>query len=344
MRAPRKRSIEIRNYIVDNVIVHPRDITTHVSDVYDISREAVLEHIKKLIIDGILKSTGTTKDRKYFLVPLLDDTFKFDLATDTEEDKIWRHIIRPMLFDIPDNIMRICEYGLNEMINNAIEHSEGTKAEVYIKQNAAQIEFLLKDNGVGIFTKIMRERKLDELRQAILELSKGKLTTDPERHTGESIFFVSRMFDRFVVYSDGLFFSPNQINPRDIPGLWNNEDGTSVHMIISSRSGRTTQDVFNQYVAEMDDDFSFSKTDVPVSLANFGGDNLVSRSQARRLLNRLHEFRQITLDFTGIDSIGQAFADELFRVYVRNNPEIILTIINSNQVIDNMVRRVQSKK
>ena len=344
MRAPRKRSIEIRNFIIDSVVEHPRDITTYVSKTYDISREAVLGHIKKLINDGLLKFSGATKDRQYFLVSLVDDSFSFNLTDDTEEDKIWRHVIHPILFDLPDNVMRICEYGLNEMINNAIEHSEGTKAAIYVQQNAAQVEFLLNDNGVGIFTKIMRERNLDEIRQGILELSKGKLTTDPDRHTGEGIFFVSRMFDRFVVYSDGLYFSPNKIVPENIPDLRKKEKGTKVHMIISSRSDRTPQEIFDQYASEMDDDFSFSKTDIPVSLASFGGDNLVSRSQARRLLNRAHDFRQITLDFKEIDSIGQAFADELFRVFARNNQGVMLKTINTNQVIDNMIRRAQSKK
>ena len=37
---------------------------------------------------------------------------------------------------------------------------------------------------------------LDE-RHAILELSKDQLTTDPARHTGDGIFFTSRMFDSF---------------------------------------------------------------------------------------------------------------------------------------------------
>jgi len=343
MRKPRKQSLEIRNFILENVGAHPKDISAHVSSHFGISRPAVLGHIKKLINDGVLESKGTTRGRRYTLKPLVEETFSFKLSPGTEEDKVWRHLVRPLLSKLPENIMRICEYGMTEMINNAIDHSEGTKATIHIQQSAVNVEFLLHDNGVGIFNKIQKDLGLDEPRQAILELSKGKLTTDPSRHTGEGIFFVSRMFDRFVIYSEGFFYSPSEMGYEDIPDLHDSAPGTKVSMSISLRSKRTSQEIFDRYASEVDDDFSFSKTDVPVSLARFGGDNLVSRSQAKRLLNRLHEFRQITLDFTGIDSVGQSFADEIFRVYARNHPGIELSAINTNPGIEKMIQRASSK-
>ena len=342
MRAPRKRSVEIRNYILDNVSTHPKDISSLVSNNFGITRPAVIRHINKLIDTGLLEATGTTRARCYTLKPLIDEKFSFKITSDAEEHKVWRHLIRPLLSDIPDNVMRICEYGMNEMINNAIDHSEGTKAIIHVMQTAVNIDFLLHDNGIGIFNKIQRELLLDEPRQAILELSKGKLTTDPTRHTGEGIFFVSRMFDRFVIYSEGLFYSPSDLGYDDIPNLHDNKPGTKVSMMISSRSQKTTHEVFDLYASEIDDDFRFSKTDVPVSLVKFGGDNLISRSQARRLLNRLHEFQHITLDFSGIDRIGQPFADELFRVFAITNPDIELSAINANKYIEKMIRRVRS--
>lgn len=342
MRKPRKRSTEIRNFILENVSAHPKDISAFVSSQFGISRPAVLGHIDKLVKGGLLEAEGTTRARRYKLRLLVDEAFPFNLSPDTEEDKVWRHLVRPLLSDIPENVMRICEYGMNEMINNAVDHSEGTEATIHVQQSAADVSFLLQDNGVGIFNKIQRDLRLSEPRQAILELSKGKLTTDPSRHTGEGIFFVSRMFDKFVVFSEGLFFSPNDMSDQEISKFQGSGRGTGVSMGISTRSKRTTQEVFGLYTSEEDDDFAFSRTDVPVSLARFGGDHLVSRSQARRLLNRLQDFQRISLDFTGVDSIGQAFADEVFRVYVRNNPDIEISAMNTNADIDRMIRRVSS--
>ena len=342
MRKLRQKTIEIVEFILENVSAHHKDISALTSIQFGISRPAVLGHINKLIREGLLEAEGTTRARHYKLKLLTDEAFSFRLLPDTEEDKVWRHIVRPMLSDIPSNVMGICEYGMNEMINNAIDHSEGTEARIHVKQSAVEVSFLLQDNGVGIFKKIQRDLRLDELRQAILELSKGKLTTDPSRHTGEGIFFVSRMFDQFVVFSEGLFFSPNALGDQEILRFRESDVGTGVDMCIGTKSKRTAKGVFDQYSSDEDDDYTFSRTDVPVSLARFGGDHLVSRSQARRLLARLNEFEHIRLDFDGIDSIGQAFADEVFRVYARNNPDSEITAMNVNADVDRMIRRVSS--
>lgn len=44
---------------------------------------------------------------------------------------------------------------------------------------------------------------------AVHELFKGKLTTDIENHSGEGIFFTSRVLDGFAAISDGKIFSHN---------------------------------------------------------------------------------------------------------------------------------------
>jgi anti-sigma regulatory factor (Ser/Thr protein kinase) len=341
MRKPRKKTIEIRNFILDNIANHSRDITLLTSDHFDISRPAVLRHIQKLIDEGTIVVHGKTRDRRYELKIIVDEAFLFSLATDVEEDKVWRHLVRPMLKGIPGNVMSICEYGMSEMINNVIDHSEGTEAEIHVTQTAARIAFHVIDNGIGIFKKIQRDLHLGEPRQAILELSKGKLTTDPDRHTGEGIFFASRMFDSFVVCSEGLFFSPRDtgVDRQLDPG--SDEVGTTVSMGISILSSRTLHEVFDRYTSD-DFEYTFSKTDVPVALATFGDENLVSRSQARRLLARFHEFQEVSLDFSDVDTIGQAFSDEIFRVFSRNNPDIEITTINTNEQIEKMIRRVRS--
>jgi anti-sigma regulatory factor (Ser/Thr protein kinase) len=342
MRKPRKKSIEIRNFILENIGNHPRDITLLTSEQFDISRPAVLRHIHKLIAEGAIIAHGTTRDRHYELKLLVNESFTFNLSNTVEEDKVWRHLVRPLLCEMPGNVLSICEYGINEMVNNVIDHSEGTKAEIHVEQSAAGVAFLVIDNGIGIFNKIQRDLHLSEPRQAILELSKGKLTTDPNRHTGEGIFFTSRMFDSFVVFSEGLFFSLNDTDVDRLPDSGSEEGGTTVSMGISTLSGRTLQEIFDLYASD-DFEYTFSKTDVPVALATFEDENLVSRSQARRLLARFHEFQEVTLDFRDVDSIGQAFADEIFRVYSRNNPDIEIIAVNTNEQVERMIHRVRSR-
>ncbi len=340
MRKPRAKSLQIRNFILENIKAHPRDITKFTANEFRISRTAVLRHINKLKEEGSITVAGSTKDRHYELTQISNETFSFEISPEIEEDQIWRHIIRPLLKNVPEDVLRICEYGLSEMINNVIDHSEGTKSIIHINQFVPRLEIMLVDNGIGIFKKIQRDMDLSDPRHAILELAKGKLTTDPSRHTGEGIFFTSRMFDDFVILSDGLFFSHNEAGDDWL--IEQNADvrGTTVAMGINPNSERRIQDVFDMYASE-EFDYEFSKTHVPLSPAIYEDENLISRSQARRLLARFHQFQEVFLDFQGIASIGQAFADEIFRVYARNNPDVEIITINTNDQIDKMIARAQ---
>jgi uncharacterized protein (DUF1330 family) len=113
--------------------------------------------------------------------------------------------------------------------------------------------------------------------------------------------------------------------------------GTWIGMRIAYNASRTTQQVFDAYTS---DDYGFSKTSVPVILAAYGGENLVSRSQAKRLLARFEKFKEVILDFSDVEMIGQAFADEIFRVFQAQNPTIHLSSIQANEQVQKMIQRV----
>jgi anti-sigma regulatory factor (Ser/Thr protein kinase) len=341
MSKPRKQSQEIRDSILKNIEEHPQDIASFTAGKFSISRQAVHRHIRQLINDGLITVQGATRDRKYELKPLVDFQQVLPLNADLREDKVWREHLRPRLEGVPPNVLSICQYGFTEMVNNAIDHSQGTLLSISLKHTPAIIELGITDNGIGIFNKIQKALNLDDPLHAILELSKGKLTTDPGHHTGEGIFFTSRMFDDFRILSGNLFF-----NYVETAGDWLLEDqkellrGTLITLKISPHSTRTTQQVFNRYASG--EDYGFTKTHVPVSLARYGDENLISRSQAKRLLTRFERFKEIILDFKGVDTIGQAFADEIFRVFQNQNPKIHLTPINTHDQIEKMISRVKS--
>jgi anti-sigma regulatory factor (Ser/Thr protein kinase) len=342
MRKPRDKTLRIQEFILENIEEHPQDITTFAAENYGVSRNAILRHINRLVSDQFISAHGSTRDRRYKLNPITRETFSIDISPDVEEDQIWRHIIRPILKKMPENVLHICEYGLSEMINNVVDHSEGSKMTININQYAPRISFVVMDDGVGIFNKIQRDFNLNDPRHAILELAKGKLTTDPDNHSGEGIFFTSRMFDRFVIISEGLFYSHNEPDDDWLLEHDINIRGTSVLMSINPKSKRKIQEVFDSFASE-DKDYGFAKTHVPLSLVTYGDENLISRSQARRLLARFHDFEEVLLDFSGVKSIGQAFADEVFRIYARNNPDVEIIAINTNQQIDKMILRVKEK-
>jgi anti-sigma regulatory factor (Ser/Thr protein kinase) len=242
---------------------------------------------------------------------------------------------------LPENIMRICQYGFTEVFNNAIDHSEGRQALVKVERTAQSVSLIVIDDGVGIFEKIKSSFGLEDYRHAILELAKGKLTTDPKRHSGEGIFFASRVFDEFAIAANRYQF----IHFNSPEGDWLIEDekidsdGTMIKMKIAVDSPRTLKAVFDLYANPDTDDYGFSRTHVPLRLAQYGNDQLISRSQAKRVLSRFERFKEVFLDFSGIEAIGQAFADEIFRVYALDHPEIKLVAQNANEQVSRMIRR-----
>ncbi|MGB5519805.1 MAG: STAS-like domain-containing protein, partial [Gammaproteobacteria bacterium] len=219
---------------------------------------------------------------------------------------------------------------------------------VYISvvRDKDKVVIFVADDGEGIFTKIKRLCKLSDERQALFELSKGKLTTDPDNHTGEGIFFTSRVFDEFEIDSKGVKFSHDDKYEFDYvleSSISMNEAGTIVYMLIKRDSDRELQSIFDDYTAGPDE-YQFNKTVVPVRLAQYENEKLVSRSQAKRLLVRVEKFQNVIFDFEGVKAIGQAFADEIFRVYAQNHPRIILLPVHMESNVAKMVNRAISSR
>jgi hypothetical protein len=336
----RARGEDVRRYIIENVEKFPKDISKRTAEKFGITRQAVNKHLRRLTDEKALTETGETRSRVYKLSPLSEwmKTYKLE---GLEEDVVWRDDILPVLGQVPDNVRNIWQYGFTEMFNNALDHSAGTEITVRIKKTAATSEMMIIDNGVGIFRKIQKEMNLLDERHAILELSKGKLTTDPANHTGEGIFFSSRMFDEYDILSGGVYFShqfgdeEDWILEREI-----SRTGTGVWMKLHNHTARTPKKIFDQYADG--EDYGFNKTVVPVNLARYGNDQLVSRSQAKRVLARVELFKIVMFDFKGVDMIGQAFADEIFRVFANRHPEITLHEMNANSAVKRMIERAKS--
>lgn len=342
MTRVRARGEAVRHFIVANVEKHPRDISRVAAQKFGISRQAVNLHLRRLGDEGALEAKGTTSNRRYALAPLSTWNEVYFIADHPTEDRVWYRDIAPHLGSVPQNVSDIWHYGFTEMFNNALEHSEGTAVTVGLKKTAASTELTISDDGVGIFRKIQAALGLEDARHSVLELAKGKFTTDPAHHSGEGIFFSSRMFDEFVILSGEVFFSHEFPDVED----WILErercvTGTLVSMSLSNHTARTMKKIFDRFTTG-DDDYGFTKTVVPVDLTRYGDDNLVSRSQARRLLARVDRFRTVVLDFKGIDAIGQAFADEVFRVFPGLHPEVKVVEINARSAVKRMISRARS--
>lgn len=342
MTRVRTRGEQIRRFILEHVEKHPSDISKVTAEHFGITRQAVSKHVQRLTAEQALAETGKTRNRAYKLCPLSEWAKGYPITKDLAEDVVWRNDIAPILGKMPENVIEIWHYGFTEMFNNAIDHSAGADIVVEIRRTAVTTEMHIYDDGVGIFRKIQSELNLLDERHAILELSKGKLTTDPARHTGEGIFFSSRMFDSFHILSGGVFFSHDFGVDEDCILESRIDKGTFVQMKLNNHTARTTHRIWDLYTGN--EDYGFNKTVVPVKLAQYGNDMLVSRSQAKRLLARVDMFKVVLLDFRGVDAIGQAFADEVFRVFREQHPKVELYAIRTNSAVKRMILRATRRE
>lgn len=339
MPGVRRRGEAIREYILGNVQDHPQDIVSMAAKQFGVTRQAISKHIRMLGQRGDIDIAGTTRSRWYSLRfnEILTKIYQID--DKIQEHVVWREDIEPLLDDLPKNIVDIWGYCFTEIFNNAIDHSGGTSIVVCLQRNVTTTELEILDDGEGIFTKIARELGLVDERHAVLELGKGKLTTDPVNHSGEGIFFSSKMVDSFYIRSGSVNFQCGCKSDFEWIGRGAHAANTYASMRLQNDSALTTKEIFDEYTDPTTEDYGFIKTVVPVSLVQYGREMLVSRSQAKRLLTGLDKFRTVILDFQDIEAIGQAFADEIFRVFVNRTPGTRITPINMTEAVQKMVIR-----
>lgn len=329
--------------ITEDVVKHPKDLTRYYMETLNISRVGANNYIQQLEKLGWIARSGPST-RPVFSPGYQRQISKLYEIKNLEEDLAWSKDFKPY-FTLAPNVLNIVNHGFTEMLNNAIDHSGGGEVFVWARQTEQRFTLAISDNGIGIFAKISNALKLPDMRQAIFELSKGKFTTDPSKHSGEGVFFTSRMFDWFEINANNLEFYHDKKLTEDIlhevKGIFTG--GTLVLMSISLNSTRAAADIYAQYT-NAPDDFDFSKTVAPMRLAQYGEEQLISRSQAKRLIARFDRFKKVVLNFDGVQEIGQAFADEIFRVYANQHPDVELIPENMTKQIEGMWLRAVSPR
>lgn len=335
----KRRTEEIRKAILSEANDSGTVSAGTIARNFGISRQAVFKTIRGMVASGVLVKTAST-EYPYMIKTLRESRITVQIEPETQEDKVWNEVVVPLLHDVTSNVREISHYGFTEMFNNVIDHSQSQTADIAVTIDPLLIRMTIKDHGIGIWRKLQESFHLDDPRHALLELTKGKLTTDPTRHTGEGIFFASRMCDRFHIISDKLEFCRFREGDEWLFDVRESNfgPGTMVTMDVLVDSEQTPKNVFDQFTSELDS-FGFSKTHLAVELAKYGGDHMVSRSQAKRLLARLDKFKEVYLDFKDVPKIGQAFADEIFRVFANEHPDIRIRTIHENDEVAMMIKR-----
>lgn len=329
------QSKEIKAYILKNVPQNPSGIVKMTMEKFSTTSTTVHRHIATLIKNGLLVKSGNTRDARYFLRDDYSRQKSYAIASNSAEDQIFKDF-KDIFIKFPNNIYNICYFGVTEMLNNAIDHSKGSKITLETSYLEPNLTIIIKDNGIGVFKTICDYLQIADMREGILHLSKGKITRDPANHTGQGIFFTSRMFDTFTIAANEYVYTKdNHLQDWTFVQRYGSK-GTEITMTINVHSKITAKQVFSTYEG---DDFAFDKTEILVHLADLKEDNFISRSQAKRILLGVEKFSHITFDFKNIAFIGQGFVDEIFRIFKNNNPGIQIQYINANDTVSFMIER-----
>lgn len=337
MKFNEEKKKNIISYLLEKIGQNADNPSKIVSEAFDVNRNTIHKYINKLEEENIIKRV------KRGIYQLVESSENYVFLKSKNEIKnetaIFNITLKNHIDDFSGNVKEIWEYAFSEMVNNVIDHSGADFLAVVVKRNYLNTTVYISDDGIGIFEKIKNYFNLSSLDDAICELFKGKLTTDKANHSGEGIFFSSKLMDDFAILSDGKVFSADKYDHSIITVDEFPVKGTFVVMRLSNYSHKMCKEIFDKY---SDVNGGFNKTVIP--LKNIFDASPVSRSQARRVLNSLEKFEEIILDFENIEWMGQGFAHQIFVVFKNNYPDIQLTPVNMNEDVTKMYNHVINTK
>lgn len=331
---------DITPWITEAVLAHPQDLPLYLCERLGISRSCARTQLNKLVEAQWLQRDGVSRRATYRPGALRQVVRRYALQG-LQEDLPWSQDFASC-FDIKPNVARMAQHVFTELLNNAIDHSGGSSVTVSMRQTPTQLQLLVSDDGRGVFDAVAERFSITDPTVAMLELAKGKLTSQPNSHTGRGLFFSAKLADIFDLHANDAAYQQREWQrdqwwQRSRPAC---RRGTSVYVAICVDTERSLDDVLRRYSLD-GSGYGFERTVVPLKLITQEQNGLESRAQARRVVSRLSQFRRVELDFDGLADVGHGFTDELFRVFGTQHPELELVPVNMAPRVAAMIGSVR---
>ena len=303
------------------------------------SRQYTVRLLSRLMSQGEIHRQGKTRAAKYYPGKASNDINHLQLIKEREglsEYMVFEEVSRRMQLTahLSKNCLSIFDYAFTEMLNNAIDHSYSKKVWIDVEMDHANITFIIKDLGIGAIESIKRGFKIGDDFLALEHLFKGKQTTAKEAHSGQGIFFTSKVVDTYKIAASQMEFTIDNLMVDEFLRDIGQRKGTTVTCNIKVNTRRKIKDVFDKYTGS---NYEFNQNIVKINLSKH--KRLMSRSEAKRLLTGLDEYTVLDFDFKNVDEVGQGFCDEIFRVYGNRNPGKILSYHGASEVVRYMIER-----
>lgn len=308
------------------------------------SRQYIVRLLSGLMSQGEIHRQGKTRAAKYYPGKASNEIDHLELIKEREglsEYTVFEEVSKRMQLTshLSKNCLSIFDYAFTEMLNNAIDHSYSKKIWIEVKMDNANITFIIKDLGIGAIESIKRGFKIRDDFLALEHLFKGKQTTAKEAHSGQGIFFTSKVVDTYQIATSHMEFIIDNLMADEFLRDIGQRKGTTVTCKIKINTRRKIKDVFDKYTG---DDYEFNQNIVKINLSKH--KRLMSRSEAKRLLTGLDEYTVLDFSFKNVDEVGQGFCDEIFRVYGNRNPGKILSYHGASDVVRYMIERSRIDK
>lgn len=333
-----------KDKIYDTLVKHPGLSAEQISQRGGVGdRTYVSKNLALLVAAGKVRAEKQGREVKYYVCDVKIGLEENLNLVGLHEDEIWTKIRKSTDFldGLSERAENILYFAFTEMLNNAIDHSHSGVGYVKIWLEDGKLKFVVQDKGVGVFYNVMTKKKLPDEVRAAQELIKGKLTTAPRRHSGEGIFWTSKIADRFALKSYGYeLVVDNALEDYTMVALEKAFVGTEAYFEVAANTDKSIRKLFREYTFD-EEHLTLDTTTIPVNLFQ-EGDIWISRSQAKKILAGLTRYKKIIFNFAGVDVIGQAFADEIFRVFNIAHPEIELEATNMSDSVRIMVEHARN--
>lgn len=349
----------------------PCPLPERVAERLQTSRRSALALLGRLQALGWLAREGTARRPRWAPGAMRQIVRHWALAG-LDEDIAWRRDVAPRL-SLPPAVARIAQHAFGELVNNAVDHSGGSRVTVSLRQTPLHLQLLVADDGCGLFDRVRDAFAIEAPEHAMLELAKGRLTSDPARHAGRGLAGLARLADFLDLHANARAFQhrggdegrrwhaakamPSATRAERSPAphpartACGERRGTAVYFAVALDTRRSVDDAWLETACAGGDPSaprvvaSDTTAHVPLALiAGPGAHALDSRAQARRVAARLAQFRRAELDFDGIDGIGHGFADELFRVFAREFPAVDLVPVRAGPRVAAMVDAIRAPR
>jgi anti-sigma regulatory factor (Ser/Thr protein kinase) len=295
-----------------------------------LTRQAVHHHLKELVATGELTMHGAGRGARYTAANASTYTLTFPLD-DLEPQAVWPALAAevPVLAELPAPIAQTFFGATTEIVNNAQTHSGAQTVSLEVTASGAELALTITDEGIGAFESVRRHLGLERLVEAADRLLKGGISAAGQ--AGEGLLVVTRLAERLYIEANGLALRIDNEREDTALGTSPRSHGTRVRYV-----GRVDRAASLEDVLEALGGSAITRTRAVVALA-MGSSEFVSREEARAVASGLDRFREVELDFCGVESVGQGFVDELFGSWQRAHPEVRLVPTRMNEAVAHWV-------